>query len=114
MLSERKRKEERRNFLTSKIMNFMVMTLIFAVCLMSLTCFGDDGGVDALASAKDLLEKGATAGGGLWAVWGLVQLGMSIKDHNGPGIQGAIWQIIGGAIIIAAGAVIGKLNFNMS
>jgi hypothetical protein len=34
----------------------------------------------------------------LWAVWGIVQLGMAIKDHNGPGMGGAIWQIIGGEI----------------
>ena len=111
MLSERKRKGERRNFLTSKAMNFMVMTLIFTVCLMSVNCFAAGSALD---SAKNLLSKGAIAGGSLWAVWGLVQLGMSIKDHNGPGIQGAIWQLIGGAIIIAAGSVISTVDLSMS
>ena len=55
-------------------------------------------GGDAINTAKELLSKAATAGGGLWAVWGLVQLGMSIKDNNGPDIGGAVWQIVGGAI----------------
>jgi hypothetical protein len=50
----------------------------------------------------------------LWAVWGIVQLGMAIKDHNGPGMGGAIWQIIGGAIIIAAGVAINALDLSMT
>lgn len=72
-----------------------------------------DGGSAALTSAQNLLSKAATAGGGLWAVWGLVQLGMSIKDHDGPGMGKAIWQILGGAIIIAAGTLISSLSLSM-
>ncbi|HAG04138.1 MAG TPA: hypothetical protein DCG28_01750 [Lachnospiraceae bacterium] len=72
------------------------------------------GGATAITTAKNLLSKAATAGGGLWAVWGLVTLGMSIKDSNGPGIGNAIWQILGGAIIIAAGVAIGALDLTMA
>lgn len=97
MLSEVKKKQARKNFICSKFTNCMVLTAILAGCIFSMTCFGTDG-TEALTTAKSLLSKAATAGGGLWAVWGLVQLGMSIKDNNGPGIGGAVWQIVGGAI----------------
>jgi hypothetical protein len=112
MLSERKRKEERKSFICSKAMNCLVMTAILVMCA-AVTCFAGDGS-DAINTAKGLLGKAASAGGGLWAVWGIVQLGMAIKDHNGPGMGGAIWQIIGGAIIIAAGVAINALDLSMT
>ncbi|SCQ65195.1 hypothetical protein [Propionibacterium freudenreichii] len=49
-----------------------------------------------------LFAKFATIGGGLWLVWGAIQTGINLRDHNGPGIQGGIWQIVGGGLIIAA------------
>ena len=90
-------KEKKKKFLCSKFMSCMVLTAILTGCFFSTACFAAGGG-DAINAAKELLSKAATAGGGLWAVWGLVQLGMSIKDNNGPGIGGAVWQIVGGAI----------------
>lgn len=93
MMSQRKEREAKKRFITSKFANFLAMSLIFTV-VMGITPVFAAGELD---TAKSLLSKAATAGGGLWAVWGLVQLGMGLKDHNGPGIQGAIWQIIGGA-----------------
>ena len=113
MLSERKNIESRKAFLYSRLMNTAVLTVIMAVCLMCTTCLAADGS-EAITTAKTLLSKAATAGGGLWAVWGLVTLGMAIKDHNGPGIGNAVWQIVGGAIIIAAGVAINALDLSMS
>lgn len=115
LLSER----GKRSFITSKTANFVFMVMLFSVVMFCLPVFADNqaaaaGNTSALDSAKNLLSKAATAGGGLWAVWGLVQLGISIKDHNGPGIQGAIWQLIGGAIIIAAASVIAGLDLSMT
>lgn len=49
-------------------------------------------------------------GGGLLCLWGVIALGTAIKDHNGPGIQQAIWQIVGGALIIAAGVLFGNIT----
>ncbi|MCD8089152.1 MAG: hypothetical protein LUD81_00740 [Clostridiales bacterium] len=106
-------KPEKNSFLTSRLVNFLVMAAIFTTFFMSFGVFAATG-AEALTTAKNLLSKAAVAGGGLWAVWGLVQLGMSIKDHNGPGIQGAIWQLIGGAIIIAAGSAISSLDLTMA
>lgn len=47
----------------------------------------------------------AVVGGGLLCLWNLIALGTAIKDHNGPAIQSAIWGIVGGALIIAAGVL---------
>ena len=106
----------KKRFLTSKAANFIFMVLLFSTVLFALPTFAAPaaGGSEALNTAKTLLAKAAQAGGGLWAIWGLVQLGMSIKDHNGPGIQGAIWQIIGGGIVIAAGVAISSMSLDFS
>ena len=92
MISERKIKDER----TTRILRVIGSTAVLMMTVFCMNVFAADGG-DAISTAKNLLSKAATAGGGLWAVWGLVTLGMSIKDSNGPGIGNAIWQILGGA-----------------
>lgn len=102
--------KNKKNFITSKWCNAIVVALIFTIAM----CMPVFAAGDALTIAKNLLAKAAQAGGGLWAVWGLVQLGISIKDHNGPGMQGAIWQIIGGGIIIAAGTAISSLDLTFT
>lgn len=50
----------------------------------------------------DLVTKFATIGGGLWLVWGAIVLAGGLKDKNGPQLQSGIWQVVGGAMIIAA------------
>jgi hypothetical protein len=55
-----------------------------------------------LHTILNLFSQFATLGGGLWLVWGAIVLGTSLKDHNGPGIQSGVWQVIGGGMIIAA------------
>ena len=57
-----------------------------------------------------LLTNGATVGGGLWLVWGAIVLGTSLKDHNGPGIQAGVWQMVGGGVIIAAAQYFGSIG----
>lgn len=62
------------------------------------------------SEAMNLLSKGVTAAGTLMVAWGAVQLGTSLKDHNGPGMQNSIFTIVGGAIIIAAAIGIKTVN----
>ncbi len=100
----------RKHFFTSKMANFIFIVMLFSTVMLCMPVWA----ADPLVTAKGLLSKAATVGGGLWAVWGLVQLGMTIKEHNGPGIQGAIWQIIGGGIIVAAGAAINGLDLSFA
>ena len=51
-----------------------------------------------------LISKFTVVGGGLWLVWGTIILAGALKDKNGPQLQNGIWQIVGGALIIAASA----------
>lgn len=62
------------------------------------------------SQAMSLLSRGVLAAGALYTVWGIIQLGSAIKDHNGPGMQNAIFQTVGGAIITAAGAWITSIT----
>lgn len=50
-------------------------------------------------------------GGGLFVVLGLVQLGTAIKDHQGPAIASALWQLAGAGLILAAGIYMGSLTW---
>lgn len=57
-----------------------------------------------------LMKSAVTVGGGLWLLWGAIVLAGGLKDKNGPQLQSGIWQIVGGAIIIVAGALFTKLE----
>lgn len=58
--------------------------------------------MDLVRQVIDLIAKFATIGGGLWLVWGAIVLAGGLKDKNGPQLQSGIWQVVGGAMIIAA------------
>ena len=57
---------------------------------------------DLLKNILELVSNFATLGGGLWLLWGVVVLAGGMKDKNGPEMQSGIWQIVGGALIVAA------------
>jgi hypothetical protein len=59
-----------------------------------------------LTNVVTLMSQAVKIGGGIIIAWGLVNLGTNLKDHNGPAIASAIWQIVGGALVIAAGIVL--------
>lgn len=65
--------------------------------------------MDMFNKILDLLSQFVAVGGGLWVVWGAVVLGGALKDHNGPGMQSGIWQMVGGALICAAGILFKSL-----
>lgn len=46
--------------------------------------------------------KFAMFGGALWAIWGVIILAGALKEKTGPALQSAIWQIVGGILIMAA------------
>ena len=109
-----KSEKRKRRFMTSKTANFIFTVAVLSIFVMAVPTFAVSG-TETLTAAKNLLGTGAQAAGGLIAVWGLVSLGLSIKDHNGPGIQQAVLQIVGGGIIIAAGTYIStSLDLSMS
>lgn len=66
-----------------------------------------------LSSAIQMLTQGVTFLGGVLIVFGLVNLGMTIKDGmqgGGGQLSGAIAMIVGGAIVIGAAIYFGSLN----
>lgn len=60
-------------------------------------------------SVISLLQQTVMIGGGLWMLWGVIVLAGALKDHNGPGMQSGIWQLVGGVLILSAGALFSLL-----
>ncbi|GAB6701065.1 hypothetical protein BOVMAS03_09620 [Streptococcus uberis] len=66
-----------------------------------------------LSDVVKLISQGVTFLGGVLIVFGLVNLGMTIKDGmqgGGGQLSGAIAMIVGGAIVIGAAFYFGSLN----
>jgi hypothetical protein len=49
-----------------------------------------------------LAAKFSSIGGALWTIWGVIILASALKDKTGPTLQAAIWQIVGGLLIMVA------------
>lgn len=66
-----------------------------------------------LDNAVRMLTQGVTFLGGVLVVFGLINLGMTIKDGmqgGGGQLSGAIAMIVGGAIVVGAAIYFGQLN----
>lgn len=66
-----------------------------------------------LTNAINMLTQGIQFLGGVLIVFGLINLGMTIKDGmqgGGGQLSGAIAMIVGGAIVIGAAYYFGTLN----
>lgn len=66
-----------------------------------------------LDNAVNMLTQGVKFLGGALVVFGLINLGMTIKDGmqgGGGQLSGAIAMIVGGAIVVGAAIYFGQLN----
>lgn len=66
-----------------------------------------------LSNAINMLTGGVTFLGGVLVVFGLINLGMTIKDGmqgGGGQLSGAIAMIVGGAIVIGAAFYFSSLD----
>ena len=66
-----------------------------------------------LDNAVNMLTQGVTFLGGVLVVFGLINLGMTIKDGmqgGGGQLSGAIAMIVGGASVVGAAIYFGQLN----
>ena len=66
-----------------------------------------------LSNVVQMLTQGVTFLGGVLVVFGLINLGMTIKDGmqgGGGQLSGAIAMIVGGAIVVGAAIYFGQLN----
>lgn len=66
--------------------------------------------MEIFTSIINLLKSAVLLGGGVYTIWGVVILGTSLKDHNGPGIQQGVWQIVGGLLILSAAVLFSSLT----
>lgn len=58
-----------------------------------------------------LVQRAVLAGGSIWLVIGAVILGLGLKNKEAPQIQSGIWQVVGGALITAAGVYLSTITF---
>lgn len=58
---------------------------------------------ELLTTGLTLLQQACTLGGISLSAWGLVSIGVNLKEHNGTAISGGIFQFLGGILIVAAG-----------
>lgn len=65
--------------------------------------------MDLLKTVLDLVVKFTEIGGGLWLIYGVIVLAGGLKDKTGPQIQGGIWQIVGGGLIIGASVLFNSI-----
>ena len=63
------------------------------------------------SSVMTLLKTAVTAGGAIWLTIGAVILGLGLKNKEAPQIQSGIWQVVGGALITAAGAYLSTIQW---
>lgn len=93
-----------------------LLSIYVSLCSIAATTipvFAGEGGEDvgvSLESILTLISRFVSIGGGIWLVYGLIVLGTGLKDHNGPGIQSGIWQIVGGALILAGGVLFKSIS----
>lgn len=66
--------------------------------------------MDLFNQVLSLASNGVIAFGSIWLVWGLIVLGSGIKDKTAPDIKQGIGQIVGGAMVILAGALITQIT----
>lgn len=72
-------------------------------------------GQDMLGNAVKMLTQGVGFLGGVLIVFGLVNLGMTIKDGmqgGGGQLAGAIAMIVGGAVVVGASVYFATLPTN--
>lgn len=69
-----------------------------------------------LSNVVQMLTQGVTFLGGVLVVFGLINLGMTIKDgmQGGGQLAGAIAMIVGGAIVCGAAIYFGSLDTSWS
>lgn len=63
------------------------------------------------SEVMSLLSKGVGILGAVLAIFGIVTIGRSIKDSNGPGIGNGIAEVVGGGIIVLAAAMFSNVTF---
>ena len=70
--------------------------------------------MELFSGVINLIRVAVIAGGSLWLIIGVVILALGLKNKEAPQIQSGIWQVVGGAMIIAAGAFLTSIDLNFT
>lgn len=63
------------------------------------------------STVMGLVQKAVLAGGSIWLGIGVIILALGLKNKEAPQIQSGIWQVVGGALITAAGVYFSTITF---
>jgi hypothetical protein len=63
-----------------------------------------------LSSVLTPLSGAIKAGGMLLLVWGGIKAAIALPNHNGPDVQNGLLGVVGGAAIIAMGALVTSIS----
>lgn len=83
--------------------------LSYQLMLVNAQANNATGDTGLFNDAMGLLKTAVIAGGTIWLVWGIIVLAGALKDKTGPEIKQGIWQVVGGAMILAAAALIDRV-----
>lgn len=91
------------------------LILVIAVCILlfSTVAFAAEGGTDAIGAMNNLVELlyGVTRViGVVMILWGVVQLGISLAQHDPSQRVTAFMFIVGGILILFAKEIIGLIE----
>lgn len=67
--------------------------------------------MEMLNQLMALISRGVVFGGTIYTLWNGIQLGFSLKDHNGPEMKSSLLGIAGGVVVIVAAALFTQVNF---
>jgi hypothetical protein len=63
------------------------------------------------STVMSLVSRAVLAGGSIWLAVGVIILALGLKNKEAPQIQSGIWQVVGGALITAAGVYFTSITF---
>lgn len=63
------------------------------------------------STVMGLVSRAVLAGGAIWLAVGVIILALGLKNKEAPQIQSGIWQVVGGALITAAGVYFNTITF---
>ena len=68
-------------------------------------------GAELWPQIMNVIKVAVTTGGTIWLAVGAIIFALGLKNKEAPQIQSGIWQMIGGAVIIAVGVVFSTISF---
>lgn len=94
----------------------LAVALAGALGLAPATAYAQMDVSETLTNVLNMLSNGVTLLGGILVVMGLVNLGLALKDgaQGGGQLSGALAMIVGGMVVVGAGAYFCTFDTNLA